>query len=110
MNNFNFGDMSTPIKFFKMETVSNNGKPGRPKEVEYYSAFAKEESVTIRDYQTAVQNNTQNEITFLIRDYPVDNKMTIRKIEDNTSYNIKSIQPNYRNSRITIIRTEAVSR
>lgn len=108
MNNFNYGEMSTPIKFFEVKTISNNGKPSRPQEVEYYTTFAKLESVTIRDYQTAVQNNTQNEITFLVRDYPITNKMTIKRLDDDTSYKIKSIQPNYRNSRITIIRTEAV--
>lgn len=110
MNNFNFGEMNTPITFYEVKTVSNNGMPAKPEEVEYYSTFAKEESVTIRDYQTAVQNNTQNEITFFIRDYPIDNKMVIKKINDNASYKIKSIQSNYRNSRITIIRTEAVTK
>lgn len=109
MKNFNFGEMSTPVTFYTMTTESNNGMPGRPRKDIFFTTFAKVESVTIRDYQTAVQNNTQNEITFLIRDYPVTNKMTIEKHEDNTSYKIKSVQPNYKGSRITVIRTEAVS-
>ena len=109
MNNFNFGEMNTPVTFYENKNVSIDGKPARPQETEYYSTFAKEESVSIRDYQTAIMNNTQHEITFFIRDYPINNKMVIKKLEDNTRYRIKSVQPNYRNSHITVIRTEAVT-
>lgn len=109
MNNFDVGEMDTPIVFYELSDASQNGLPGRPQETEYYTTFAKQESVSIKDYQTAIMNNTQHEVTFFIRDFPINNKMIIKRYGDDTRYRIKSYQPNYKNSHITVIRTEATS-
>ncbi len=105
---FNFSKLNTPIQFYEMKSTSNNGMPTKPTPELYYECFAHIESVTLRDYQTAVQTNTQNEIKVFIRDYQgIDNKMQIEF--NNQMHNIKSIMPNYRDSNFTVIVAEAVS-
>lgn len=104
---FNFSKLKTPIKIYEMKSTNDNGMPTKPSPVLYYECFAHIESVTLRDYQTAVQTNTEHEIKVFIRDYPIDNKMQIEL--DNQLHNIKSIIPNYRGSNFTIITAEAVS-
>lgn len=103
---FNYSKLKTPIQIYKMKTTSNNGLPTKPTAELYYECFSHVELITLKDYQTAVQTNTQHEIRVFIRDYPIDNKMQIKL--NNQIHNIKSIMPNYRNSNFTIIVAEAV--
>ena len=105
---FNFSKLKTPIQIYEMKSNTNNGIPTKPTPQLFYECFAHVESVTLRDYQTSVQTNTQHEIKVFIRDYDgIDNKMQIKI--NNQMHNIKSIMPNYRNSNFTVIVAEAVS-
>lgn len=106
---FNLSKMDTPVQFYEMKKVSNNGMPARPEEVLYYECWAHVESVSLKDYQNAVQTGTQHEVKAFIRDYPgINNKMML--FIGDVKHNIKKVSPNYRNSDYTIVVAEAVDR
>lgn len=103
---FNCSKLNTPVQFYTVG-VSDDGMPIKPKPELFYECWAHVESITLRDYQTAVQTSTQHQIKVFIRDYAdIDNKMQI-SINDKI-HSIKSIMPNYRNSNFTVIVAEAV--
>lgn len=105
---FDYSKLKTSISIFETKTTTNNGIPIKPQPVKFYDCWAYVESVSLRDYQTAVQNNTLNEIKIFIRDYAgINNKMQVEV--NGQMHKIKAVMPNYRNSNFTIIIAEAVS-
>lgn len=105
---FNFSRLKHPIQIFEMVERRVNGIPQKPTKELFYECFAHIETVSLRDYATSVQTNTQHDLKIFIRNYPnITNKMTIEF--DNQNYNIKQIMYNYRNSGFSVIVAEGVS-
>jgi len=104
---FDYSKLKNPVTFYEMKSTSENGMPSKPKPVEFYQCWAHIETVTLRDYQTAISNNTQHHIKIFIRDYEgITNKMQVKY--NNNFHNIISVMPSYGNSNFTVVVAEAV--
>ena len=104
---YDFSKLKHPVTFYEMKTVSENGMPGKPKPFKFYDCFAAIDTVWMRDYQTAVQNNTQHEIKIIIRKYPgIDNKMQLEF--NGIMHKISSIMPDYQDSRFMVVMAGAI--
>ena len=93
------GDLRTPVTFY--EYTDNNGpEPGEKEKQVLYKCFAKIDEMWLKDMEQAKQNNTESDITIIIRDaigtYRPNNKHYI-SIDDvfykDNRYNIKHVQP-----------------
>lgn len=107
---FNYSKLTTPITIYETKTVTDNGIPQKPKQIEYLKCFAHVETVSLKDFETSRQNNTLNNIKLFIRDYPgINNKMEITVFGDDNDYKVETVIPNYRNSRFTVIDAKVVT-
>jgi hypothetical protein len=104
------GDLRTPITFY--EFAPNEGpEPGESEKQVLYEAWAKIDSVWLKDMEAAKANGTLEDITITIRDPQSDflptNKHYIG-VNDrnffNKRYQIKSVQPDMQDKAfITIV-------
>lgn len=107
---FNFSKLDTPIKIYETKTVTDNGIPRPPEKITFLNTWAHVETISIKDYETARQNNTLNNVKLFIRDYPnITNKMQIDIHGHNDTYKVDNVLPNYRNSGFTYIDAEVVT-
>src|SRR5699024_7050718 len=61
------GDLRTPVTFY--EYTDNNGpEPGEKEKQVLYKCFAKIDEMWLKDMEQAKQNNTESDITIIIRD------------------------------------------
>lgn len=97
------GELRTPVTFF--EYAPNNGpEPGEVETRELYKAWAKVDSVWLKDLETAKANGTLSDLTITIRDpqgdyYPTNKhylSVDAREYQGKR-YNIKSVQPDLQN-------------
>lgn len=97
------GDLRTPITFY--EYAPNPGpEPGESEKNILYEAWAKIDSVWLKDMETAKANGTLSDITITIRDphasFTPDNKHYISVDADgyrDKRYNVKHVQPDLQN-------------
>lgn len=94
--------------------MDNDGyMPGGDDYIEYYSCFANIDNVWLKDLEIAKTNNTLNDLTVTIRqpdkNINIDTEMFF-SIDgyDEIKYNIKSVQPDYSDSRFMTIIGEVV--
>lgn len=107
---FNFSKCDTPITIHETKSVVENGIPKKPKKVKFLETWAHVETVFIKDFETARQNNTLTNVKLFIRDYPnVTNKMQIDIHGHADTYKVENVLPNYRNSGFTYIDAKVVS-
>src|SRR5699024_9850579 len=102
-----YSKLKNPVTLYEMKSTSEKGLPSKPKSVDIYQCCAHIETVTFRDYETAISNNTQHHIKIFIRDYEgITNKMQVKY--NNNFHNIISVMPSYGNSNFTVVVAEAV--
>ena len=70
----------------------NSGSYVKEVEEHVFEANARFDEVWVRDYQTAISNNTMNDLKMFMRyDDRITNKMLIKRERDGKNYKIKSI-------------------
>ncbi|MEK5524139.1 phage head completion protein [Heyndrickxia sp. FSL W8-0423] len=99
----NSGDLRTPVTFY--EFAPNEGpEPGEVEKKVLYEAWAKIDSVWMKDLETAKANGTLTDLTITIRDPQMDyiptNKHYLsidHPLYKNHRYNVKGVQPDLQN-------------
>ncbi|MCA1021797.1 phage head-tail adapter protein [Halobacillus litoralis] len=97
------GDLRTPIHFYKFQ--GNGGPmPGGTKEEKVFTAWAKIDSVWMKDLEIAKANGTLSDITIIMRDPLhefVPSNLHFIKIDtpayQNQKFNVKQVQPDLQN-------------
>ncbi len=99
----NTGDLRTPVTFY--EFAPNEGpEPGEVEKKVLYNAWAKIDSVWLKDLETAKANGTLTDLTITIRD-PLEDYIPTNKhyvsidhpMYRGNKYNVKSVQPDLQN-------------
>lgn len=106
----NSGDLRTPVSFYEF-APKDGPEPGEEEREVLYSAWAKIDSVWLKDLETAKANGTLTDLTITIRDpimdYVPTNKHYIsidHPMYRDNKYNVKSVQPDSQNKDfITVI-------
>ncbi len=99
----NSGDLRTPVTFYELEP-KDGPEPGEDEKKVLYNAWAKIDSVWLKDLETAKVNGTLTDLNITIRD-PLDDYSPTNEhyvsidhpmYRDN-KYNVKSVQPDLQN-------------
>lgn len=106
---FDYSKLKHRVKFYEVETQTENGLPGKEVLKPFHECWAHVETVWLKDYQTAVQNNTLNEIKIFIRQYPgITNKMKVKF--DGELHNVKQVMNDYVDNSYMIVVAEVVKK
>ncbi|MGG3383077.1 phage head completion protein [Heyndrickxia faecalis] len=97
------GELRTPVIFY--EYAPNDGpEPGETEKQVLYNAWAKVDSVWLKDLETAKANGTLSDLTITIRDPQGDYRPTNKHYISvevpeywDKRYNVKSVQPDLQN-------------
>lgn len=102
------GDMNNKIKIIALETDTTKRYPTDPIETVVRECWAEVEHEGMRDYQTAIQNKTVNELSFKIRKSktPIDNKMKV--IFGDKHLKITTVFDDYKDKKKMKIITEGI--
>ncbi|WP_409297750.1 head-tail adaptor protein [Peribacillus sp. SCS-26] len=103
------GDLRTPVTFY--EYAANDGpEPGESESRTLHKAWAKVDSVWMKDMEQAKSNGTLSDVTIIIRDPQADyipGNGHYLSIDDpqyqDKRYNIKHVQPDFNRQFITIV-------
>ncbi|PKR82567.1 phage head completion protein [Heyndrickxia camelliae] len=106
----NTGELRTPVVFYQF-SPNDGPEPGEAEKKVLYNAWAKVDSVWLKDLETAKSNGTLTDLTITIRDpqndYFPTNKHYLsidHPMYRDKRYNIKGVQPDLQNKDfITIV-------